>query len=79
MHALWKKANESFLTSIRRIDSEIAIFKSLGGEQSDYELNALLRAGADPELKAKQYYTFMRNQLFEVLPRPDQGVGGSNQ
>ena len=58
--------------------------KSLGGEQPDYVLNGLLRAGADPDFKtavilgmaANQSYEFIRDQMLKILPHPAQSSGG---
>ena len=85
--ALWRKTDETFRTFIRRIDTEMAFLKSLGGEQPDYVLNGLLRGGADPDYKtavilgmaANQSYEFIRDQLLEILPHPAQNGGGNLQ
>ena len=37
--ALWRRTDETFRNFIRRIDTEMAFLKSLGGEQPDYVLN----------------------------------------
>jgi hypothetical protein len=82
--ALWRRTDETFRNFIRRIDTEMAFLKSLGGEQPDYVLNGLLRAGADPDFKtavilgmaADQSYEFIRDQMLMILPHPAQGGGG---
>ena len=75
--ALWRRTDETFRNFIRRIDTEVAFRKSLGGEQPDYVSNDLLRGDADPDFKtavilgvaANQSYEFIRDQLLMALPR----------
>jgi hypothetical protein len=77
---LWRRNDETFRQFIRRIDTEMAFLKSLGGEQPDYVLNGLLSTGADPDMKtavilgvaSNQSYDTIRDQLLMVLPHPAQ-------
>ena len=82
--ALRRSNGETFRNFIKRVDLEMAFLKSLDGDQPDYVLNGILRAGADPDMRttvilgvaANQTYEFIRDQLLMVLPHPAQHMGG---
>ena len=51
LSALWRGTDETFRTLSSESTLNGIFEKSLGGEQPDYELNRLLRAGANPDLR----------------------------
>ena len=85
--ALWRREDESCRSFIKRLDSENAVLKSLGGVKEDYVLNNVLLGSVDPEYKPlviigienKESYETVRDMLLRAMPHPAQGGGKKNK
>ena len=47
--SLWRRAVETCRNFIKRLDTENALLKSLGGKHEDYVLNNILLGASDPD------------------------------
>ena len=81
--SLWRREDETCRIFIKRLDTENALLKSLGGVKEDYVLNNVLLGSADPEYKPlviigienKESYETVRDMLLRAMPHPAR-VGG---
>ena len=86
MSSLWWREDETCKTFIKRLDTENALLKSLGGKQEDYVLNSILLGASDPDYKllviigieSSESYEAVRDMLLRAMPHPAQGGGKKN-